>query len=1760
MGIDFASMDESLNNRRRKSIFDPTPNLGVQVVGEKKDKTLLDYIRPELFQEVKPENLKQGLELVQVSNPYKTARTVFGLPFYELKKPVEGEIDAPPLAPYRRSVVNIGSTISQGPGTTETATEKDIAMDKEELSSWNPKSSVGKWWKKVQEKNVQEWEHNEFMKIYEDVEDYQAKIKEGQRISNIAEKTKELAEDYVEPGFWGQAKEGQQRFWNNLMAISSRNLERTLKDKGFPVLEKNAERITDYFRTRSAEHPEWNPPSEFATKTLLEKLGDKRYYARALSEGLPITLISLGAGAITLIGTKGNTGAALGSTYLTSKYLEGGFAYEEAISNGASPKEADEYSDLYSTIAAGVELVPAARLLDKISGGAAIKRTLVNRVIKEVIIQGGLEGGEEAIQESTAVALEKMYNENAKFWTEENIARIADAGAQGSIVGFVTGGGGEVVRTSQDIYDGIKQKSIEALQADLTQQLLTNQAGFTKIPEFRDILSAQELEEILPDEPNSLIEEARKYKTVEDFAYNAEGLATRMGEIDKNGAYFATSGESIYFDPLNQGVVKGKNKIKPGEDGRQNYYIGDANLVVSDTPQAIEVLRGSLTDPENTPADIIKIKRELANGTWDYHMIDEIPSIVKSAKELGYDGIKLWESDDISKPSSVFLWNTDKAKQIGDLNEIWNRANTIQFTGENIAKEAKEMGSNEGGISDYLFDQIKSENYISKYISIDALRKTDPDLDEFLNNGEIREFEGDTFIMDPIVSSKGEVLDGYNRIAQRLADGEIDISILQGVNKQKIAKISQKKTLTGKEQLAERERIRQERQELTEIKDTLLFFEENLEEQYQNFKKLNAKNSEDIEQLRNKNKKIDSEDFDNIFYSQEKSMDEVLDLFKERYDIERKPLPKLPKETKAVVAEKARQTIKIKSQQLITKGKFIIAEQKARQKVALELLNKLPEKLQGRMKQAILETTTDTRLQNLAARIKRRLEDYQKQQAINEALDLNRVAKKAAITTKYQEIIDKLISGYDFKRPTEKTISRLRATREFLENNKDWIIPNRYIQEIKRLEQKSLRDMTASDIKEFNQTLNDLVELGKEIQKHRIIVNKLRFKEQLDKAIKGIKNLDSEKDDINRFKEIQNDFEFTFRVADKTDNTKLYKGWHALFVKNLGQKTNEADINQTDRLSTFWKDHLAIDNMTLSEREQKEVAIHLYNDQGGKQQAAEIMKGLDLKEIPVLNQKQNKIADALRKLVGEKTDKIKYLWETTMVDDNGRPMSFQRQDNYFPFYYEEFSSDLGVYSILQDYRMQSKVIFGSGYARKKGVDLKPRTDIYKMAQEAVAKQELFLNMQPSLYEKGTIFRSKEYQNVAGKFNSKYWVGYIDEMSRNGFSSQAVRTPMDKWLRRGRQNISRGLLDLSITSTAIQPLAIFDAMGYMTTYHSKKSAFKMAKNLVDMFIKPNLLRDTKERSLALKTRAGGEEVISSYDDKKLSKGQRIPSTTMQKIAAKIRRPFALLQFFDIRTAAAVQKTAYDIFIGEGLSEEQARAEADFIMDLTSGSSNLAYRPRVMNKGEVGRALTTFQTFVLNEWGIATQDIVKKGIVKGGDSNSWKIRMWAVVGLSLLFMQSYLEEELRRKLSEVIKKKEVDKIPFWKTALLYFPERIPILGNMITGVRYGRQGIAIPTVDIFSNIIAESYRVVTGKASETKLKALSKVMESVAILFFGLPGAKQVQDLIEPVIDGQKSSEVIDKNKKPGANRLKINRSKIQAPRIDRSKINKLKIRR
>jgi hypothetical protein len=135
-------------------------------------------------------------------------------------------------------------------------------------------------------------------------------------------------------------------------------------------------------------------------------------------------------------------------------------------------------------------------------------------------------------------------------------------------------------------------------------------------------------------------------------------IAIRRGEISPDGAYFSTEGMSTYFD---------EGAVELGE--AQKYDLSD--LRIADTEESavtLAILQEVAKDPSLTREEQERVQSLIAEARKgepfiDYFANDELP-LPAAAKRLGYDGIRVWENDDVGGPTSLFVWAVGKIKKI----------------------------------------------------------------------------------------------------------------------------------------------------------------------------------------------------------------------------------------------------------------------------------------------------------------------------------------------------------------------------------------------------------------------------------------------------------------------------------------------------------------------------------------------------------------------------------------------------------------------------------------------------------------------------------------------------------------------------------------------------------------------------------------------------------------------------------------------------------------------------------------------------------------------------------------------------------------------------------------------------------------------------------------------------------------------------------------------------------------------------------------
>ena len=125
-------------------------------------------------------------------------------------------------------------------------------------------------------------------------------------------------------------------------------------------------------------------------------------------------------------------------------------------------------------------------------------------------------------------------------------------------------------------------------------------------------------------------------------------VAIRQGALGAQANYFASPGASTYFDleALRRGEARAYSlagcRILDTADERTAITLLQRAIAIETDQDIRRKLHCALSDADGADAFI------------DYHLADEAP-LLQAARDLGFDGLNVWENDDAGGPTSVLL-------------------------------------------------------------------------------------------------------------------------------------------------------------------------------------------------------------------------------------------------------------------------------------------------------------------------------------------------------------------------------------------------------------------------------------------------------------------------------------------------------------------------------------------------------------------------------------------------------------------------------------------------------------------------------------------------------------------------------------------------------------------------------------------------------------------------------------------------------------------------------------------------------------------------------------------------------------------------------------------------------------------------------------------------------------------------------------------------------------------------------------------------
>lgn len=771
-------------------------------------------------------------------------------------------------------------------------------------------------------------------------------------------------------------------------------------------------------------------------------------------------------------------------------------------------------------------------------------------------------------------------------------------------------------------------------------------------------------------------------------------------------------------------------------------------------------------------------------------------------------------------------------------------------------------------------------------------------------------------------------------------------------------------------------------------------------------------------------------------------------------------------------------------------------------KAIINYAGDLPSNEKGRLLPMVANAKTQLDLTKAMLRVDaalQRIDKNEQLQAVRDAASEVRAAVRTGrgIAVDYQKRLVDILSDYDLKKPTARTLSRLQSLKEYLDDNPGFV-PDYVVKQLDRLSKRNPGQMTTEEIKDLNDTLNRLIALG-----HLKLQLKNNYDERvkqanLAKLLTNTKSLDPRgdtKDDAYNRREAKKKMYIhsihAFRVTDMIDGYVDYKGQNTRLQRLIASKVNNAELTANSLLRSVFDEIKAIKNR-WTDKEQAIMEFHLLVQQGAHTQANELATVQGWKEAPKLTPEMEIAMDLMRGTFQKTEDYLAAVYEEL----NNKP--FEKVENYFPLKYEQRKGEIPEPTIGQKFLRSSQTEQGFTFKRLPNVKRTPRVDVFAQFEEAVREQQYFMHVQPALLEVRSLVNDDAYKNKAGRVVTNWWRDYIDAMSNRGQLS-GVRS--NAWLRHKRIQLSRAILGYKLSSVLMQPLAIFDAVAYVQMRFGQTAAARLLLHFANTWINPFYARKVLKLSPSIQLRKGtaGELAV-----------EEIAGTSRRKKISEAYNRLGLkpLQYFDLKTAASVDQAVFKILRGKGLSESDARAEADLIMNIVSGSSEVADRPMVLMSGEGLRTIFTFQTFMLNRWGLIAHDIINSGLIHG--SLGRKAR--AIYALFILALAGGVENELRAKLYELMSGKALkNQLSFWKGAFLSIPEAVPILGQIIQGYGQAGQSFSVPLTRTMENFRLGTQQIFSDDAEKRK-KGFIRLGEAIAT-WNGISGSAQIADLIE-----------------------------------------------
>jgi len=261
--------------------------------------------------------------------------------------------------------------------------------------------------------------------------------------------------------------------------------------------------------------------------------------------------------------------------------------------------------------------------------------------------------------------------------------------------------------------------------------------------------------------------------------------------------------------------------------------------------------------------------------------------------------------------------------------------------------------------------------------------------------------------------------------------------------------------------------------------------------------------------------------------------------------------------------------------------------------------------------------TGKTVLEEIKERIRQLEESAQRRIIIENIKSETQKSKLKKLRPEFQKPILNLIESIDIDPRSEKKIKSLQATLEFLEENPDNQIPQKRLNELKRLNQKPIKDLTTEELQHLHNCINHFIKLND--LKNKIIVRK-KIKEINEIVYQAVKNLNTRHEQLNG----------SLDGLDSMQEEKERSFWQKIFgVDSLGAEDKCMILDGQDKGVIFQVIYEGIDKGVNEQLKAEHTAEDFFKER---------FKGINIKNWSRAYQKKETDIEKVRiKISGDRT-------------------------------------------------------------------------------------------------------------------------------------------------------------------------------------------------------------------------------------------------------------------------------------------------------------------------------------------------------------------------------------------------------------------------------------------------------------------------------------------------------------------------------------------